>query len=54
MFLSVFYLSGFSTWNAKAAGIDINEELAQIANRADLGDEGPDGKICCLELSPLS
>lgn len=24
--------------------MDINDELAQIANRADLGKEGPDGK----------
>ncbi|KAL4227832.1 Methionine aminopeptidase 1B [Mactra antiquata] len=33
---------GFRSWDKEATGIDINDELAQIANRADLGEEGPD------------
>ncbi|XP_046357199.2 microtubule-associated protein futsch-like isoform X1 [Haliotis rufescens] len=33
--------TGFKCWDTEATGIDINEELAQIANRASLGEEGP-------------
>lgn len=32
---------GFRCWDVEETGIDINDELAQIANRADLGEEGP-------------
>ncbi|KAL3866604.1 hypothetical protein ACJMK2_043890 [Sinanodonta woodiana] len=35
---------GFQCWNTELTGIDINDELAQIANRADLGEEGPEGE----------
>ena len=33
--------SGFKCWSCD--DIDINEELAHIANRADVGEEGPEG-----------
>ena len=36
--------SGFRCWDSEATGVDINDELAQIANKADLGEEGPNGK----------
>ncbi|GAB1603005.1 microtubule-associated protein futsch-like isoform X1 [Argonauta hians] len=32
---------GFRTWDAEAAGIDINEEVSLIANKGALGEEGP-------------
>ncbi|XP_060555499.1 microtubule-associated protein futsch-like isoform X2 [Ruditapes philippinarum] len=35
---------GFRCWDTEATGIDINDELAQIANKADLGEEGPNGE----------
>ncbi|RUS91760.1 hypothetical protein EGW08_000468 [Elysia chlorotica] len=31
---------GFKCWDAEETGININEELAQIANRASLGEDG--------------
>ncbi|XP_013094852.2 microtubule-associated protein 1B-like isoform X1 [Biomphalaria glabrata] len=31
---------GFKCWDTEETGININEELAQIANRASLGEEG--------------
>ena len=34
--------SGFRCWDSEL--FDINDELAQIANKADLGEEGPNGK----------
>jgi len=40
----LFVFSGFRSWDAETTGVDINDELAQIANRADLGQEGPNGK----------
>ena len=33
--------SGFRCWDG--GSFDINDELAQIANKADLGEEGPNG-----------
>ena len=39
-----FLFSGFRCWDNEATGLDINDELAQIANKADLGEEGPNGK----------
>ena len=39
-FLCLF--SGFRCWDSEL--FDINDELAQIANKADLGEEGPNGK----------
>ena len=44
---SVFYdcmCAGLKGWDSTGTGVDINDELAQIANRADLGEEGPDGE----------
>ncbi|XP_052277896.1 microtubule-associated protein 1A-like isoform X2 [Dreissena polymorpha] len=35
---------GFKCWDAAGTGVDINDALAQVANRADLGEEGPDGE----------
>ncbi|XP_041365673.1 microtubule-associated protein 1B-like [Gigantopelta aegis] len=35
---------GFRCWDEEAIGIDINDELSQIANRAALGNEGPNGE----------
>ncbi|XP_045216831.2 microtubule-associated protein futsch-like isoform X2 [Mercenaria mercenaria] len=35
---------GFRCWDIDATGIDVNDELAQIANKADLGEEGPNGE----------
>ncbi|PVD20059.1 hypothetical protein C0Q70_20553 [Pomacea canaliculata] len=35
---------GFRGWDNESTGIDINEELAQIANKAALGEEGPGGE----------
>ncbi|XP_036361786.1 microtubule-associated protein futsch isoform X4 [Octopus sinensis] len=32
---------GFRTWDVEAAGVDINEEVSQIANKGALGEEGP-------------
>ncbi|XP_033750868.1 microtubule-associated protein futsch-like isoform X2 [Pecten maximus] len=32
---------GFRCWDEKQTGIDINDELARIANRASMGEEGP-------------
>lgn len=44
--LTILYLvAGFKCWDTEATGIDINEELAQIANRASLGEEGPNGEL---------
>lgn len=40
-----FVFAGFRNWDVEATGVDINDELAQIANRADLGEEGPNGKL---------
>ena len=37
-----FIFSGFRCWDSEL--FDINDELAQIANKADLGEEGPNGK----------
>ncbi|XP_076443645.1 uncharacterized protein LOC143282070 [Babylonia areolata] len=37
-------VKGFKGWDSEATGVDINNELAQIANRADLGEEGPNGE----------
>ncbi|KAL8577433.1 hypothetical protein ACOMHN_048068 [Nucella lapillus] len=37
-------VKGFKCWNSAATGVDINDELATIANRADLGEEGPEGE----------
>lgn len=39
------YISGFRSWDCETTGVDINDELAQIANKADLGQEGPNGKL---------
>lgn len=36
-------MTGFRGWDNESTGIDINEELAQIANKAALGEEGPGG-----------
>ena len=36
-------LPGFKCWDAEETGININEELAQIANRASLGEDGANG-----------
>lgn len=41
---NILCIAGFRCWDNEATGIDINDELAQIANRADLGEEGPNGK----------
>lgn len=38
-----FSVTGFRGWDNESTGIDINEELAQIANKAALGEEGPGG-----------
>ncbi|CAL1537292.1 unnamed protein product [Lymnaea stagnalis] len=35
---------GFRCWDVEDTGININEELAQIANRASLGEEGASGE----------
>lgn len=35
---------GFKCWDAEETGININEELAQIANRASLGEDGANGE----------
>ncbi|XP_052795864.1 microtubule-associated protein futsch-like isoform X2 [Mya arenaria] len=35
---------GFRSWDVEGTGVDINDELAHIANRADLGEQGPDGE----------
>ncbi|KAH9520217.1 hypothetical protein Btru_060293 [Bulinus truncatus] len=35
---------GFKCWDVEETGININEELAQIANRASLGEEGSNGE----------
>uniref|UniRef100_A0A0L8I7H0 Microtubule-associated protein futsch n=1 Tax=Octopus bimaculoides TaxID=37653 RepID=A0A0L8I7H0_OCTBM len=35
---------GFRTWDVEAAGVDINEEVSQIANKGALGEEGPYGE----------
>ncbi|XP_005091094.2 microtubule-associated protein futsch isoform X2 [Aplysia californica] len=35
---------GFRCWDVEDTGIDINDELAQIANRASLGEEGANGE----------
>ncbi|XP_021357598.1 microtubule-associated protein 1B-like isoform X2 [Mizuhopecten yessoensis] len=32
---------GFRCWDEEQTGIDINDELARIANRASMGEEGP-------------
>ena len=40
LFFCIF--SGFRCWDSEL--FDINDELAQIANKADLGEEGPNGK----------
>lgn len=40
---SFFSVTGFRGWDNESTGIDINEELAQIANKAALGEEGPGG-----------
>ena len=48
LFLSVCLMTllfaGFRGWDCEATGVDINDELAQIANRAALGEEGPNGQ----------
>ncbi|GFO14676.1 microtubule-associated protein futsch-like [Plakobranchus ocellatus] len=35
---------GFKCWDVEETGININEELAQIANRASLGEDGANGE----------
>ncbi|GFR83912.1 microtubule-associated protein futsch-like [Elysia marginata] len=35
---------GFKCWDAEETGININDELAQIANRASLGEDGANGE----------
>ena len=46
-----FIFSGFRCWDSEL--FDINDELAQIANKADLGEEGPNGKFFFLILKSL-
>lgn len=36
--------SGLKCVSLEDVGIDLNDELAKIANRAETGEEGPDGK----------
>lgn len=35
---------GFCSWDVEETGIDINNELAEIANKASLGEEGANGE----------
>ncbi|XP_050403006.2 microtubule-associated protein 1B isoform X2 [Patella vulgata] len=35
---------GFKGWDKEVTEVDINDELSQIANRASLGEEGPNGE----------
>ncbi|KAL5005551.1 hypothetical protein ScPMuIL_019007 [Solemya velum] len=35
---------GFQSWDKDATGIDINQELAEISNKGELGEEGSNGE----------
>ncbi|XP_064609076.1 microtubule-associated protein 1B-like isoform X2 [Liolophura sinensis] len=43
---------GFLSWDLEGTGVDINEELASIANAANAGEEGPEGERVIRRSSP--
>ena len=44
-------ISGLQCWDVEGTGVDINEELANVASAAPPGDEGTNGKYCIFSFS---
>ena len=40
--------TGLQCWDVEATGVDINEELANVASAAPPGDEGTNGKYAAV------
>ena len=40
--------AGLQCWDVEGTGVDINEELANVASAAPPGDEGTNGKYAAV------